>query len=570
MRELFRRFFAHPGLTLQLVVASFVIALLGLATSLFVIQVLNRFVSHGVNSTLTSLAVGTLIAVIFELAFRSLRRRLIVAQNREDSDRLSEAAFSVLLQTQQSALDRVSFGQRHEILRGVDSIRAVTMPQNVAALLDFPFALLFVFVLWLLSPVLALISVSAMVLSLLMAMVVQMGGKRGTKQAQEVSAERAGILGSAVSAAETIRAFNGSNFLSRGWGESDSMLARLRNRLFSSRDALQSRMGMVGSLQTVAIVSVGALQVVNGDLTVGAMIGANILAGRALMPLTRLSQMGETFATARQAGDILREFMKMPLERMKGSGLKQYGGRIELQELAFSYPGSSIQLFESLNLTLEPGKTLAVVGPNGSGKTTLVRLLVGLLEPTKGQILVDNLDLRQMALPWWRAQLSYAPQEPMFVTGTIEENIALANPEITPERLNEVIRAAGLRPFLDSSQDGLSMVIREGGRHLALGIRRRLALARALATDGNLIIADEPTEGLDAEGRRAVYAIFQQLRSAGKTIVVVSHDQEFLKIADYLMDLGVKPTPRVQSRQSGGSTEQNTNAAAVSQEGAGS
>ena len=114
------------------------------------------------------------------------------------------------------------------------------------------------------------------------------------------------------------------------------------------------------------------------------------------------------------------------------------------------------------------------------------------------------------------------------------------------------------------------MVIREGGRHLALGIRRRLALARALATDGNLIIADEPTEGLDAEGRRAVYAIFQQLRSAGKTIVVVSHDQEFLKIADYLMDLGVKPTPRVQSRQSGGSTEQNTNAAAVSQEGAGS
>ncbi len=548
MNELFRRFSSHPKITVHLVISTFVIALLGLATSLFVIQVLNRYVSNGINSTLTTLAIGTLIAIGFELLFRSLRRRLILAQNTEDNDKLSKAAFSSLLQTQQSALDQVSFGQRHEVLRGVDAIRAITMPQNVAAVLDLPFALLFVFVLWLLSPALALIAIIAMLVSLLMAIIVQKSGKSGVKKVQEVAAERAGVLGSAVSAAETIRAFNGFEFLSNAWVKSDSIMDRLRGKLQLSRDNLQSKIGMVTSLQIVGIITVGAIQTVNGDLSVGAMIGANILAGRALMPITRLSQMGESFATAKQAGDLLRGFMQLPAERVQGSGLKKYSGRIDLQNLSFIYPNSTVQLFESINLTLESGKTLAVIGPNGSGKSTLVRLLVGLLEPSKGQILIDNLDLRQMALPWWRMQCSYIPQEPIFLTGTIQDNISLANPDITLERLNEVIRIAGLRSFLDSSQDGLSMVIREGGKNLALGIRRRLALARALATEGRLLIADEPTEGLDMEGRKAVYVAFQELHKKGVSMVIISHDQDFLKFADVMLDLGVKPIPTVRAR----------------------
>jgi ATP-binding cassette subfamily C protein LapB len=146
-------------------------------------------------------------------------------------------------------------------------------------------------------------------------------------------------------------------------------------------------------------------------------------------------------------------------------------------------------------------------------------------------------------------QCSYIPQEPIFLTGTIQDNISLANPDITLERLNEVIRIAGLRSFLDSSQDGLSMVIREGGKNLALGIRRRLALARALATEGRLLIADEPTEGLDMEGRKAVYVAFQELHKKGVSMVIISHDQDFLKFADVMLDLGVKPVPRVQKKQ---------------------
>jgi ATP-binding cassette subfamily C protein LapB len=531
------------------VVASFVIAVLSLATSLFVIQVLNRFISHGINTTLLTLVTGTSIAILFELAFRSVRRRLIIIQNEEQNNKLSEGALFMLLQTKTPELDRVPIGQRQEVLRGIDILRAITSPQTIAAVLDLPFSFVFVFVLWLLSPPLALISLVFMSLILIISLVAQFSGRAVTKQAQERGADRSALLGSAITEAETVRAFNATQFFVGGWRKVDRMVSKLTGSIAESRDILQARIALLTGLQTMAIISVGAIQAVNGDLSVGAMIGANILAGRALMPVSKLSQMGEAFTKATQARVRLNEFASLPIERSEGTALKEYHGGVTFKDLAFIYPGSSAPLFESINLHIAPGQVATIVGPNGSGKTTLARLLVGTIEPTRGQIMVDGLDLNQIALPWWRQQVSYLPQEPTFITGTLSDNIALANPQIDNERLNEVIRMAGLRNFLDNSPEGLAMPIREGGRHLALGIRRRIALARALATGGNLLIADEPTEGLDMEGRRAVYATFQQLINEGKSIIVISHDQEFLKVADYLVDLGVKPIPSVQKKQ---------------------
>ncbi|HIE78516.1 MAG TPA: ATP-binding cassette domain-containing protein [Candidatus Thioglobus sp.] len=536
-------------LTFKLVVASFVIAVLSLATSLFVIQVLNRFISHGINTTLLTLVTGTSIAILFELAFRSVRRRLIIIQNEEQNNKLSEGALFMLLQTKTPELDRVPIGQRQEVLRGIDILRAITSPQTIAAVLDLPFSFVFVFVLWLLSPPLALISLVFMSLILIISLVAQFSGRAVTKQAQERGADRSALLGSAITEAETVRAFNATQFFVGGWRKVDRMVSKLTGSIAESRDILQARIALLTGLQTMAIISVGAIQAVNGDLSVGAMIGANILAGRALMPVSKLSQMGEAFTKATQARVRLNEFASLPIERSEGTALKEYHGGVTFKDLAFIYPGSSAPLFESINLHIAPGQVATIVGPNGSGKTTLARLLVGTIEPTRGQIMVDGLDLNQIALPWWRQQVSYLPQEPTFITGTLSDNIALANPQIDNERLNEVIRMAGLRNFLDNSPEGLAMPIREGGRHLALGIRRRIALARALATGGNLLIADEPTEGLDMEGRRAVYATFQQLINEGKSIIVISHDQEFLKVADYLVDLGVKPIPSVQKKQ---------------------
>jgi ATP-binding cassette subfamily C protein LapB len=201
-----------------------------------------------------------------------------------------------------------------------------------------------------------------------------------------------------------------------------------------------------------------------------------------------------------------------------------------------------------LSLTLKPGTISVIRGSNGTGKTTLTRLITGILEPVRGHILADGLDLRQASSEWWRRQIVYMPQEPTLLNTTIRENLMTVNPEMDPQQLLKAITAAGLTSYLDQGPQGLETQVTDNGRNLSLGIRRRLALARALTTDGMLVVFDEPTEGLDSEGVSCVYSTMKDLATRGRTIIVVSHDPKIAKGAQIAIDLNIKPIPRVTER----------------------
>ncbi len=188
---------------------------------------------------------------------------------------------------------------------------------------------------------------------------------------------------------------------------------------------------------------------------------------------------------------------------------------------------------------------MVVAGSNGAGKTTLARLIVGLLEPTRGKILVDGVDLAQIVPEWWRKQIVYLPQEPGFLNATIRDNLLAGNPDLDDGALNELIRAAGLKSFIDQSPEGFDTPLTANGANLSLGVRRRLALARALATDGMLVVIDDPTEGLDTEGAQLVIDTINKLAGRGRTIVVFSHDPQILAAAPHYVDLNSKPVPKL-------------------------
>jgi len=545
MNELMKRLFSRPWITAELLLASFFANLLALASPLFVIQVLNRYVSYGVDVTLLTLTVGVIAAIILELGFRQARLLLAASALEERDEERAVGAYGILSSAKLEALEQIPPGNRREIMRGLDSVEQAYSAPNMTAVLDVPFALVFVVALALLNPILGMIGAGFIVTAFFFSLFSQRIMRGPTQQLSMTAAIGNGLVTTAARAADTLRVFGGHDAVMEAWRNYVRRAQSLRQTMGSRQGLTQTMTQSLQALMSVAIIAVGAILVVQGELDVGVMIGANILAARGLGPVLKFAQMTQSFAKAKQALVEINQLAHLPLAADEGSVLSDYNGALELRDVAFGFPGQQAPLFESLSLALAPGSVLVVRGRNGAGKTTLLRLLAGLMVPARGQIFGDGVELRQMAPAWWRRQIVYLPQEPTFLNTTVQANLLAANPELDEDGVNRVIRAAGLGRFIDESAKGLETDITDNGYALAVGIRRRLGLARALVNDGRLVLFDEPTEGLDNEGCAAVYETLRQFAEDRRTIIIVTDDPLILKGARVVLDLNTKPAPQL-------------------------
>jgi len=545
MRELLSRLMASPRIAVELFVSSLFANVLALASSLFVMQVLNRYVAHGIHSTLATLVAGVLIAIVLEYIFRQTRMKIARGVSVIPDEYAAFQGFSILTRAKTSAMDKIPPETRREMVNGMQAVETAYNASNITTVLDVPFSLLFIGVLYILQPLIALIVVCFIVAVFLLGIYGARSMRKQTTDSQEANSEGSGLISTVTREADTIRAFNAGTFVRRAWRHHQGRVQGLRRDMTARQGAIQTITQSASGLMSVAVIGVGALLVIFGEMDVGLMIGANILASRALQPISKFSQLGSSFAKAREALANFEQLGDIPLEAEQGSAITDYRGAIEFRDAAFSYEASNSPLFESLNLKLDAGSVLVITGGNGTGKTTFARILMGLLEPSRGQILVDGLDLQQVAPEWWRRQVLYLPQEPSLLNATIEENLRINNPDIEVDAINQAIDAAGLRRFLDESPHGLATEVVDNGWRLSEGIRRRLALARALTSSANIAVIDEPTESLDAEGCAAVHAVLGDLARRGRTIIIMSHDANVVKGAHTVVDLNVKPIPEI-------------------------
>jgi ATP-binding cassette subfamily C protein LapB len=545
MKELLARLKSRPAIFSEMIAASLLANILALATPLFVIQVLNRYIAHGVDATLATLAIGTVIAILLEFGFRQVRLRLAASVNAPFNREMTNSAFAVLTGAKSAAGEAMAPGLRQQIVSGADTIQTTYAAPNVAALFDVPFVLIFVAVLFLLSPTLAVIAAVFLVVVFAVALMTMATLRAPTRDMLTAGGRRGTLIGAAITAADTVRAFNAKDFINQQWRNESALFQKLYRIVMGRQGVVQTLSISAQGLMSVAVIATGAILVVQGRMDVGSMIGANILAARALGPLIKLAQMSESFVKARQSLALLHEFSKVPRERTEGSALGEYSGALEFQDLGFAHPGQRTPLFESMSLKLEPKALLVIAGSNGAGKTTLARLIVGLLEPTRGKILANGVDLAQIVPEWWRKQIVYLPQEPGFLNATIRDNLLAGTPDLDDGALNDLAHAAGLKSFIDQSPEGFDTPLTANGANLSLGVRRRLALARALATDGMLVVIDDPTEGLDTEGAQLVMETINKLAKRGRTIVVFSHNPQILAAAPQYVDLNSKPVPKL-------------------------
>ncbi|MCM2286828.1 MAG: ATP-binding cassette domain-containing protein [Desulfobacula sp.] len=545
MKEFIHRLLKNPALAIEIIIATLLITILSLALPLYTIQILNRYVSYGFHGTLITLTMGMLIAILLQLGFRILRTKMACAVNQGPNDQLSLEVLTIITQAKSEPLDQFSKPRIQEALNSVQTIQNSYDAQNLNALMDAPFSLLFIAATYLLSPLLAGVALVSILIGLFTGWLSIRKSQQNSEQLLMESSKHRNLNYSAVNALDTVRAFSASIFLHHLWQDQLLKISTLQKKLTVTKELSQTLTLSGSSLTNVLLYAVGASLVVKGDLTVGALIGANILAGRASQNITRLVSTGYLLSKAKNAFKEIALMRRLPLEPSAGSSVRVYKGQIEFQDVGFAYPNTAHPVFESVTLNIQPGKAMAVYGRNGTGKTTLAKLLVGLLEPRRGSILADNVNLQQLAWPWWRKQVIYMPQEPTFINGTIRENILFMNPNLEEAVLNNILRATDLKPFLDQTPNGLETPITDNGRNLPLGIRRRLSLARGLVTNGQLVVLDEPTDAMDETGIKAVYQIMNDLMKANKTIIVLSNDPKILRGASLILNLNVKPKPEL-------------------------
>ena len=543
MFNILQIFLSKPFVFLQMVLLSLFANVLALITPIFVILVFNRYVSAGVDATLATLAIGAFIAITFEYFFRRARYffavRLVeerfVEQDRQIFTSVSKAQYLPISSLEPSQL-RSCFGLS-------STLKTVYSPANLSLILDVPFAFLFILAIYLISPILAGITLFLIIVTFLFTFLFQVGLRKPVSDEQQVATVRSRLIDTAIFSPGTIRAFDTSDSQILEWDRLTGTLQKIRNYVSNSQNRIQTIVRTSSSILTVIIITVGATMVTKGALDIGALIGVNILAARALLPIIGLSQQVESWAKAKEANSVISSLQKIPLVSSEGTGINKSSVGVELRDIGFSYPYNHRPVFDKVNVSIKSGEILCVYGGNGTGKTTLAKMLCGLIPPSPGSIFVDGISLQQISTEWWFNKIIYLPQEPDFINGTIRDNFLAYNPELEASDIHDLLKRVDLLALVDETPEGLDQTIKDNGRRLSLGMRRRLALARALCHDGVLAILDEPTEGMDPQGASAVYNLMNELAEKKCTMVVFSHDRNIVRGAHEFLNLDESRDP---------------------------
>ncbi len=543
MKTLLARVTSNRTLFVKLLIASFLVNILALATPIYVIQVLQRYVAYGVTSTLVTLILGVTFIVIFEFFFRNIRHRMA----REYELKNIEMANTVLrkLNNIKSHIYEVSFKLRNDLInKNLNIIQNTFSASTILIILDVPFTIIFLLSLFLIHYQIGLICVFFLLMPFLIDKFYSAKINKLSKQSELIQSSIFRIFDNVITRNLSIKFFALTNPIAKSWNFLANRTANNREDLESEKNLLSSFSSSIGSLLTISVIGWGATLAVDGQISVGALIGANILAARALMPLIRYVATKNNLLLAESSMDEINEYLKIPSDISEGVSLKEFRGNIEVTDLFFQYPNTKNPIFESLNLSFGPGNIMSITGSNGSGKSTLINIFSSVLDFTRGSIKIDGVEFSQLSKTWYRDQIAFSPQEPKFIDGSLKDNLIGSN-TVDETDFIKTLKEVDFANYINSRENGINTLLEDRGETLPVGIRKRMSLARAMVKQSQLIVLDEPTEGLDKTGKDAVINLIKNECKKNKTIIIATNDQELVNISNILVDMSSKPKPSI-------------------------
>ena len=517
-------------------VASILINIFAISAPLFTRLVYDKIVPNLAFDSLWVLTIGISIVFFFDLVLKLMRSYFIDLAGKKSDLLISAKIFGKVMGIRMEARPP-SVGAFARHMQEFESIREFFTSATISSLIDLPFALMFLLIIWLVAGPLALVPLVAVTLLIIFSLLIQRPLRQTIEEGSRLSSQKHANLIESLIGLETVKMFGAQNQFQFRWEEAVSHMANWGIKSRRLTDSVQNTAGFLQQFVSIAMILFGVYLIADGELTMGGLIAATMLSGRAVGPLVQLSLLSTRYNQAKSAMTIIEQLMEMPTEQENG---KRYihrpviKGKIEFDQVSFSYPNTQSAALKDVSFTINPGEKVAIIGRIGSGKTSLERLIMGLYQPTEGSVRIDDTDINQLHHIDVRRNIGCVPQDVMLFFGSIRDNITLGRPLATDKDIMSAAERAGVTSFTQQDTAGLEKQVGEGGQFLSGGQRQSVAIARALLSKPPVLLMDEPTSSMD---NRSEMYIKHQLNNLADsdTLILITHKTSMLDVVDRII-----------------------------------
>ncbi|WP_061040088.1 type I secretion system permease/ATPase [Vibrio coralliirubri] len=517
----------------DVLIASILINIFAIAAPMFTRLVYDKVVPNLAFETLWVLASGIFVVFLFDLLLKLMRSYFIDVAGKKSDILISSKLFSKVLGIRMEAKP-ASVGAFAKNLQEFESIREFFTSATIGSLIDLPFALMFLALIWLMAGNLVFVPVAGVVILIVYALLIQGPLRRTIEEGSRLASQKYANLIESLAGLETVKLFSAQSQFQFRWEEAVAHMANWNIKSRRITDSIQNTAGFVQQSTNVGMIIFGVYLIAEGELTMGGLIAATMLSGRAIGPLVQLSLLSTRYNQAKSSMTLIEQVMSMPDEQEEG---KRYihrpiiQGHIALDKVTFHYPDSPVASIRDLTLNISPGEKVAIIGRIGSGKTTLERLIMGLYKPTEGHVRIDDTDMEQLHHVDVRRNIGCVPQDSNLFYGSVRDNITLGRPLVDDRDVMDAANRAGVTAFTQQDPAGLERQVGEGGALLSGGQRQSIAIARAFLGRPPVLLMDEPTSAMDNRSEMHIKHQLNQLLPS-ETLILITHKTSMLDIVD--------------------------------------
>lgn len=522
----------------DVLIASLAINLLALGLPIVILQFYDRVIPSGSMGTFLALMTGMFVVVCLDFGIKMLRSIILSWESAKFDHRASVDAMDAILHADYQTFNSKPAGYYIDRIQALEDIQEFYSGQSVLLLIDLPFVLIHLTLITLIAGPLVAIPLGLIALFFLVSWRTGRELHDALVERSNMEDRRQNFILEILHGAHSLKAMAMESLMQRRYERLQVQSAEGILRL-SQINSISNGIGATFSqLATICLVGIGSIAVVHGNLTMGGLAACTMLTSRALQPGLRAMGVWTQFQSVRLAIEKANELFSMPAE-VSGSVTcaEAVGGKIEIENLNFEYPGKHQPLFEDVSLLINPCETIGITGDNGMGKSTLLSLMSGFLSPTSGRITLDGTPLCEFDKEFLRSQIGIVPQQGVIFEGTILENMTLYREGEAIEQALEIANALGLGEIISKLPAGLDTYI--GGSaagSLSEGVKQKIVIVRSLVGHPKIVLFDDANANFDMKNDSKLVSLINEMKGE-RTMVLVSHRPSFLSVCDRIYEV---------------------------------